>query len=69
MTRIEDFGRTPAERFRDYQKECKRLPRPAQARFWLTTLEEDPEVGRFTGAARSIESNRRRRTWNRVRRK
>ena len=48
VAHLEDFGArgivSPAERFRQYQADCKVLPRAKQGRFWLEVLERDHEV-------------------------
>jgi len=49
--RLEDFGVrgivSPAERLKEYQSQCKGLPKKVQARFWLGILERDPDLRRL----------------------
>jgi len=51
VAHLEDFGArgivSPAERFKQYQADCKVLPRAIQGRFWLEVLERDPQVKRL----------------------
>jgi hypothetical protein len=51
VAHLEDFGVhgivSPAERFEEYQVQCKGLSRKLQARFWLGVLERDPDVRRL----------------------
>ena len=63
--RIEDFGArgvvSPADRFAQYQQDCKALPRAKKGLFWLRTLEADPEVKKLFEANGRIQNEKKRR--------
>ena len=56
------------ERFCEYRRQNKILPRNAKAREWLNVLDSDPEIARFVGAKHHINRTRRNRKWNQRRR-
>jgi len=51
ISRLEDFGTkdtvSPRERYNQYVKDCKSLPKQKQGKFWLAILEQDPQVRRL----------------------
>jgi hypothetical protein len=63
--RLEDFSFRgtigPAERFKQYQADCKMLPRSKQGIFWLRTLEADPEVKKLFEANGGVRNEKKRR--------
>ena len=63
--RLEDFGArgtiNPEERLREYQRQCRGLRKPLQAKFWLEVLERDPEVCAIAGVGPASPRRRRRR--------
>jgi ABC-type uncharacterized transport system ATPase subunit len=48
---LEDFGArdmaSPQERYEQYVRDCKALPKLRQAEFWLKIIKHDIEVGRL----------------------
>jgi len=60
--RLEDFGARgtvgPKERFKQYQADCKALPKAKQGKFWLEILDHDHDVRKLL----DLKENRRRRT-------
>jgi len=63
--RLEDFGArgivSPTERLKEYQEQCKGLPKAKKARFWLGVLDRDPEVRQLA----DIEMRRKKRGMGR----
>jgi hypothetical protein len=49
---LEDFGtsgmKSPKERFEEYKRQCKDLPRERQAKFWMNCMRADPDVAALT---------------------
>jgi len=62
VARLEDFGArgtvSPKERFKQYQADCKALPKVKQGKFWLGILERDPDVRKLL----ELKESRRRKT-------
>lgn len=56
--RLEDFGIrgmiSPEDRLKQYQADCKALPRAKQAAFWLGVLGRDPQVRKLVELDKKI---------------
>jgi hypothetical protein len=65
--KLEDFS-SPQERLREYQLQCRGLPRLKKARFWLGVLEADPAVAKLCKANGTPRKGRRSRSskWDDV---